>query len=1488
MILLGAMSMLSLSAQVVEIIDVSTTPTTCSNSLDGSITFTISGGVAPYRWFIYSDSGIPDDFGGPTTVTTITSTGRKKYGSYLIVVRDFNDDAGTIFTPVDGPDPISIGPYSSVDISCNNANDGSITVTATGESGMHFFDLAGPVTQTNTTGVFTFLPQGDYTVTVRDQGLCTTTDVTPTITINNPSLISATLDNITDVTCFGDFTGSIAISPAGGTPSGVGTGYIYAWTGPSGFTSNSEDISSLEAGDYFVTITDANGCSSNLGPYAVNQPSQINAILTGSSDVLCFNGNDGTASITVSGGAGGYIYSWIGQANGLVSNDQNPTNLLADTYNLIVEDAAGCSRTFTDIVTIDEPAQLSITVDAVNDVNCNGGADGTVDITPSGGTPAYTFLWTGINFGFTSTDEDPTGMPADDYSVTITDLNGCFRVYTDILTIAEPPGMIMTLDGTTDVSCFGGNDGSANVTVTGGSLPYSFSWVGAVVGPASSVEDPDDLVADTYSLFVLDGKGCFISSFNFVVIDQPPGITVAVDQITDVDCFGDATGAIEITPAGGTPTYNYAWTGDNGVTSTDEDPTGLPEGSYSLIVRDGNNCIGDYDDLAYVAENPEIEATFAVSDLNCGDPSPSNDGAIDVTITGGVGPYTFSWTGPSGFTSPNEDISALAPGDYILEVTDNLGCVQTFPAQSVGIPPALTASAAQVDIDCFGAGDGSIDLTVIGGTPPYSFAWTGPSGFTATTEDISNLEAGAYSVTITDANGCPRSYADIATISEVAQILPTTVTTDVTCNGGSDGSIDVTVTGGVGPYSFAWTGPNGFTATTEDITDLEAGNYSLTVTDANSCVLVFTDLETLTEPSAITVTYTQVDVVTCYDTPEGSISATGAGGTLPILYSLDGSVPGGSGDFSGLTVGNHTLTLTDQNGCSMDTVVEILGPLPLIINNLAITDVTGCAEDSNGSLVVTASGGTPIPGYLYSLDSITFQPSPIFTGLPIGLDTVYVRDANGCTTGDTFTMGGPDPVTAVVIKTDASFGSLGSISISGASGGTPPYLYSILGTGGPFTSNTTYTDLPPATYQVVVRDQNNCEYNETVVILDIVPLTMVINVSDVSCFGADDGSIEFLPQDAVGNVQYSIDNGGSFVSTPLFENLAGNTSYDLVAIDDDGKVFTGTVNIAEPAAMTFSAAVIDAQCNAFSPTGEVDITVSGGTGPYNYLWSDGSTDEDRTAMLAGTYTVDITDANSCVISEMVIIGSDFTVVAYAGEDTFVCYGESVQLSGIGDYTPVWTPALYLDQSDVLNPTTVAITEPVTFTLSFTDTGSGCSNSDTVTVSPYPEVDISVTPDTFVLEGSSAQLEVFGGPYPSYQWTPESSLDNSTIANPVATPFESIRYYVYGTNEYGCEEMDSVYIEVIEDIRAYNVFTPNNDGINDYFEIENASRFPEMVVEVYSRWGDLLFSTVGYDERKQVGWNHTGKRSTGGHILLYNHPVQWGETHYRERNDNQVA
>lgn len=1464
LILFFAFSISSLSAQVT-ISDVSTTPTTCSDGLEGTISFSFTGGTAPYRWYIYEGGGIPVDFGFSSAPASIVSTGRRKYLFYLIAVQDTLDNVAYMTASVDGPDPMAITSTFSTDITCNSANDGTITVTATGESGSHMFELAGPVSTSNPLGQFSVLSGGTYTVTARDASGCLSTDITPPITIINPSPISAIPDNITDAGCFDEFTGSIAITPTGGTPSGSGTGYTYAWTGPNGFTSTIEDIILLEAGDYSVNITDGNGCFSIMGPYTVGEPTQITPVLSSSTDVSCFGGNNGSASITTTGGAGGYSYQWIGQALGLTSSVQNPANLVADIYNLVVTDASGCIRTINSFVIIGEPDPIIALVNSVTPVACNGSSGGSAQISVTGGTTPYSYAWSGASSGYSSTQDNPTNMPADDYSVTITDDHSCIETFTDLLTITEPSPLNVTVDNTADVSCFNGNDGGTQITVTGGTPVYQFQWTGVVSGYTSNVEDPQDLVADSYNLTVVDANLCFITYPNIITIFEPVLLDVTVDLVTHINCNGESTGAIEITPTGGTPNYSVVWTGPNGFSSTTENISDLELGSYNLALTDGQGCFRDFPDLVTITENPPITATFDITDVNCGMPLPSTDGAIDASIAGGSPGYTYLWTGPFGFSANTEDISGLEHGSYVLEVTDNLGCVEIMAPQIVDSPLPLTASTTQVDIACFGDGDGSIDLTVAGGTPAYNFAWTGPSGFSAITEDISGLEPGAYSVTITYSGICSVPFADITTIAESPEILVVSVKTDITCNGLTDGTIDMTASGGVAPYLYSINGGVDYYSDSL-FTNLSPGSYQTIVMDANTCTMPG-DLIIVNEPSPIQIlSYSQVDVTTCADSPEGGIlivGTGGTGGTPSYTYSLDGGAPDPSGDFQNLPGGTHIVTLIDGNGCTHDTTVVILTPPQLIITNINVTDVTICSGNSNGELEVTGSGGT---GLLeFSLDDVTYQASGTFIGLTASDHIIWLRDANGCFITDTATITEPAPVLATVVKTDATYGNLGTITISNVTGGTAPYEYSINGSGGPFSDTTLYTDLVPALYTVIVRDINGCPFVEPVTILDTPPMDVLVNPSDVSCFGANDGSIEFVPQDAEGQVQYSIDSGYSYQTNPLFNNLPGNFTYHLVAQDDSGKVFTDLIFITEPSRITFSNSVSPAECNAFSETGSIDINAFGGSGSFTYLWSDGATTEDRSNILSGIYTVVVTDSNNCSREVNIAVNSVETVEADAGPDDAICTGESIQLQGAGSGIPTWDPSPFLSDSTILDPVAEGMTEPTTFVLTISDAASiyGCYNNDSVTVNLYPTGGLGVTEDTFVIRGNSLRLEATGGPFDQYRWEPETGLDNPTVYDPVTTPVEATRYYIFAINEYGCEEVDSVFIDVLEDIQAYNVFTPNGDGINDYFEIKNAERFPEMLVEVFSRWGDKLFSTVGYDSGSQWDGMARGKEAPVG-------------------------
>lgn len=1705
LILFLTSSLISLSAQDVIISEIVTTPTTCSDGTEGTVSFSISGGVPAYTWAVLTSTFFPVVQGTAYSDTSIIVSGLSR-ASYFVLAsdQDGNNEDGNVSISIGGPGPVEINFFNPNHLTCNNTNDGALLVTAIGESGSYDFTLSGPSPQSNTSGSFSGLLPGDYTVLVEDAGSCTTTDVTPTISIINPGSITATEDNITNVGCFGDFTGSIAITPNGGTPSGSGTGYTYAWTGPNSYSHSDEDILDLEAGDYFVTITDGNGCFSMLGPFTVAGPTQINVILVESSDAVCNGGSNGSASISASGGWGSYSYSWVGLVNGPVSSDEDPNNLVADTYDLIITDGGSCTRTFSPFVTIKEPLPFAISVDDTTNVKCNGDSNGAAEITASGNTPGYNYAWTGAVSGYTSFEEDPTGMPADVYSVTIRDINNCSLPFLNLLTIEEPPALVVSMDGSTDVSCFGGNNGEVNITVTGGTAPYSFEWVGNASLFTTTAQNPDNLVADSYLLIITDASDCVTLLPNFVTIGQPDRLNILLDQVTNIACFGDSTGAIDIVPLGGSPDYSFVWTSPNGFIAYTQDISSLEPGTYSLTLTDSEMCSREFSDTVTLTENSAIEALFDITTLSCGLPLPSSDGGIDVTVTGGTPDYSYDWTGDDGFSADTKDLSGISAGSYVLEVTDILNCVETFPAKEVLQPEPLTATTIPTNVDCFGAATGAIDLTAEGGTAPYDFDWTGPSGNAGNTEDISGLEAGAYSVTITDGNNCVVPFDDITTLSQPEEIVISSTKIDISCNGQSDGSIDVTVEGGILPYLFDWEGPSGNAGNTEDISGLEAGPYKLTITDGNSCIMSFPLVETITEPLSVTVTnvlpvhilcngdstgtididvaggitpyifdwtnasgssvssiedpvdlpagtysltitdgndcefrfddratitepgllsadlgktditcfgdgdgsitvtpsggtapyvysidgssyqgstifsaldpdfytiltrdnnmcevsdtitvlepdalliggettsypcsgpllgeisindvsggvepyqysinggidysisnlftglnpgsyqtaildasgcpvlgllnvltpppaieidsFSQIDIVSCADAAEGSIFIRGKGGTGDITYSLDGASPLDQGEFEDLLPGNYTITLSDENGCPFDTIVEILAPPALQFDLITVVDVTICGGNTNGSITIDASGGT---GALeYSLDDISYQSEKTFDDLAAGDYDLWIRDANACTTTATATITEPVPVTATVSKTDAIYGALGTITISDASGGTPPYEYSIDGPSGSFSDITHYTDLAAGIYEVVVKDLDDCSYAETVDILDVPPLSVLLDTVHVSCFGENDGSIEFLPQDATGAVQYSIDSGINFVNEPLFENLAGNTSYDLVAIDEEGKVFTAIITIKEPAEIILSHTMTPAECNAFSETGAIDINASGGTGSFSFLWSDGSVEEDRSNLGAGSYDLLITDENLCTLYQTLTVDSDVSVNANAGNDTSICFGSTLTLQGSGNGSPAWNPSPFLDDVSQMRPLTKAITETATFVLTITETASvyGCYNRDTVVVDLFPLIGLQAMQDTFVISGNSIQLEVSGGPFQEYRWEPETALDNSLIADPIATPLEPIWYFVYGLSEYGCEESDSLFIDVIENVHAYNVFTPNDDGFNDFFEIENAERFPEMQVEIYSRWGDLLYSTKGYDVDSRWDGYTRGKKAPLG-------------------------
>jgi len=1602
--------------QAIQITSASSTPVSCYGYSDGTISVEVTGGSGVYNYLLLKLPDILVGSSGLITAQNYTFINLPK-SLYLVLVTGEDtteEDPGTRFVNVGGPNPLDITSAIATDISCNNVNDGGITVTATGESGSYIFDLTGPQNETRTDGIFKFLVEGSYTVTVTDASGCPSSDVTAPLTITNPPPLSVSVDNVTDVECFGEQTGSITITPAGGTPGGGGTGYTYAWTGP-GISSSSEDLINVGAGDYLVTVTDANACEVNEGPITIAQPAEMIMTVDDLTHINCFGGTEGAISVTISGGVPGYTLEWSGP-DGFLNSSEDISNLAAGEYQLTITDVTGCVKVM-DPVTVTQPTEMVVTA-IVSDISCFGSGNGSVDLTVSGGTGSYAFSWTGPG-GFTSTSEDISGLQAGTYNVTVTDGNSCTADLPGGATIDEPDSIAVSSTAA-DISCYGMNDGSISVTLAGGTPDFLFSWTGPG-GFTSDEQNISDLGPGIYTLNVADGNGCTAGFTGIDTIVEPGRIRATLDQASDPSCFGGNDGFIQITVTGGTLPYSFNWKNSGGTTvSTDEDPTGLPAGQYWGTITDTNGCTFTSTSYITLSDPAPVVTLFTTDDVTC---FGGTDGSISVSSSGGSGPYQYSIVGDIDSTYLSDpDFTSLSAGTHTIWTRDGNLCVTSGEA-TLFQPDSMVIASETVSgsILCYGDSAMQISIgTVTGGTGPYTYSINGGTDF-FTSPDFDNLPAGDYQTVVQDANGCSVSGALHPLIQPQAlTFLNVQVVDVVSCYDSPDGSILATAEGGTGTRTYTLNGasPN----ESGNFTGLLQGNYLISVMDENGCSI--DSIVEISAPDSIAVSELDITPATgCNGDPTGSIRITGTGGTPPLRYSMDGVNFNASGNFNGIAAGFYTLTIRDNSDCLLDTSVTVPGPAtiniisynatqvtcagaadgtiaivaeggtapleytlmpdgttnntgvftglppaiytalvndaegcgpvaspgifitepPVLVidsvteqeiscngagdgtitifgsggvppyqysvddqatwstdslftglapgtyevfirdSNLCITyfrtvsmtepdsltlsvtttDITTCADDTAGAIDATGGGGTG--ALFFSLDGVNFQSGGSFSPLPAGSYTVTLQDERGCATTQEGSILAPEAVKATVTKTDALQGNPGSITISDVSGGIPPYGFTIGGPDGPFTADTVYTDLSVGTYHVMVRDLNGCSYDEMVEIMDVPPLEVTVNVTDVSCFGAGDGSIEMVPANAFGAVEYSIDSGLTFATAPFFDSLPGNTAYYLVARDEEGKLFTGSAFVNEPAEILLTSNITPAECNAFSETGRIAISVSGGAGGYTYLWSDGSTLEDRPDIVAGTYQLETTDGNGCIRRDTFTVGSLITVHANAGEDTIICYGTSIQLKGQGGHTPSWDPSPFLSDPTMADPIAGPMTEETTFVLTITEETSpfGCFDVDSIRISFYPNAGIQVTPDTVVLSGTSMPLEVMGGPFYAWRWEPSNWLDNSTIPDPIATPEEAIRYYVFATNEYGCEEVDSVFIDVVEELKIYNVFSPNGDGVNDYFEIDFAENFPEMRVEIYSRWGDLLYSTVGYDSGSKWDGNTRGTEAPVG-------------------------
>lgn len=1122
--------------------------------------------------------------------------------------------------------------------------------------------------------------------------------------------------------------------------------------------------------------------------------------------VSCNGGNNGSIALTNPASTTAMSYAWTGPGiNGGNIGLEDQTGLIAGTYTVTVTYSGGTTGTASTVVATPTPlAQTNI----VNTVSCFGGSNGAINLTPSGGTPGYTFAWSHNN----ATTEDLTGLPVGIYTVTIKDANNCTMTASATVTgfIAMSTATAPTIN---PVTCTGLSTGSIAISITGGAGNYTYDW--SHNGPQTPDSDPKDLTgmpSGTYTVTVTDGNGCttvFPTNGQGYTIGAPQPLTSSLVSKTNVKCFGTASGTATINVTGGTGNMTYCWsTGAGPCASQQQNPTSLAAGTYTVIVTDQNGCTATTANVNIAAPPSALTVSGSGTSAIC---YGQNTGSINLNVAGGWSGYTYLWDN----TNPNlpdpppiEDPTQVPPGLYLVTVTDAGQCTTTQSVTVSGPQNDITAATTYQHVTCFGTNNGGIDLNLTGGNGgPYTVVW---SNTTLTGETIGTLAPGSYQPTVTDIMGCTKVLAPEVVTGPLAPInTDNAVITEATAAGGA---IDLNAAGGTGSpdfWQYSWAGPNGFTASTQDISGVNvvAGTYTVTVVDANNCSLVFT----FNVPNANVVDGTTVFAVSDACAQDGIIilnvpPVAAAQTPLTITWGLNGFLETSSLNPSlvNLGAGVYNITVTAANGNStVITNVQVGQKDPASINSTTTNPFSGALQ--NGKIKLT-----PAPGVVCALQ-YQWGPAPLnattseVSGLGQGTYFVTVTNpCSGCTSVHEFTLeyGPMDGFSSTGNPTCAS-SPTGFINVT-VQGGNPPYTYAWTGPNGFVSADEDIEDLYPGVYSLVANDVDGRVYNQSYTLTATSNLN-ITNVNETSLYPSGDqvsgsnmcdgvASVVFTP--GVGNSTIQWSNG---VTTPNNATLCGGP-YSVTVTDGAGCTSVWSDELTAPDAITADQEPVGVKCFG-DCNGSAKVFVQGGFAPYSVLWSTGQNDP---SVFAGGFS------------------------------------QAVNLCG-GDYIVTIT-----DKNGVAVEYTVNVPEPAEIVVNFAAT----------------------TPRNFNACDGELLIDAVGAVEPIvYTWSGSFGHTGDGERADNLCSGEFVEFFITDAN--GCTAYATDSVPYPEDgcFRVSPVITPGQqDGKNDFVIITCIETTSENTMEIYNRWGQLVFETDSYtnnDTDREHNWNGL---TTSGAVL----------------------
>ncbi len=856
---------------------------------------------------------------------------------------------------------------------------------------------------------------GLYSVVVTDVQGCSKTQ---NVTIQEPTAVVVSVINSQNESCLNDNDGSITVNATGGA-----FGYNYAWS--NGFSGNS--INNLSPGTYQVTVTDANNCTAETSA-TILSGSNLGISISNTQNPSCFGATDGSLTVNATGSSG-YTYAWSNGATTAINS-----GIGAGNYAVTVTDTNGCSKFLN--TGLAAPGQVMISTLSTSNVSCNGEFDGSINITTSGGIGNLVSTWSNGILG-----NNLSSLSAGTYTVTVSDANSCSNSMSFIIT--EPGVFTAQHTNNQNPTCNGFSDGFSSIITNGGTAPFNYQW-----SNGTSDFFDDSLSAGSYSVLVTDANGCQATSN--VTLTEPDPIISNINS-TNETIAGANDGTASINPTGGTGMLNALWS--NGTLGNSI--TGLSPGQYSVTITDSNNCTSS-ETVAVSSGDCILMASATIDSVSC---FSGNDGIISIDTSNVTGAVSYLWSHQGIGTNIADTLSS---GNYSVTITDDLLCEVILSDLIVGEPDSLSLGFEILSNPiCQGETTGIISVNIMGGTAPYMYTWsTGEANDT-----LMNLGTGIYYVTVSDQNNC--MITDSIVLNNVDNLAPELLLMDFELAIDSMGVLPSYDETNFNLGTSDNCGIAGFNFTDVGVDCSGIGTYDIIVDafDINGNVS--------TDTIQLTIVDNIAPIVDCIN----DVTITGCD---PIIFDIpvmdncavvDTSISSSFPTEESFPIGISTLTytFTDASGnssfCTFDVTVESTLDATAVVTN------PSCFNFSDGLLELDIEGGNAPYNISYN--------TPIDTMfLAAGEYEAYVTDATGCIVVIPFEVSNPPIlVVADAILTDPQTGSSndGSIDIL-VEGGTGTYTFQWLLDGQVISTEEDLVNVGPGTYQVAVRDENDCVY----------------------------------------------------------------------------------------------------------------------------------------------------------------------------------------------------------------------------------------------------------------------------------------------------------------------------------------------------------------------------------------------------------------------------